>query len=266
MLNKDYMEITTTTVNRNPGRRAAVNALAIVGFIALIIIGIGLAIYSARYMPKISSRLGGAAISLSSIFNRNSEEPALQVVTATSTLPFGDESVTTASSTDSSSDQDSKSNGSKNTSGTSGTSGSVTRYTTITTTSTVAPYGNPDLQVTITDVGYLRSKGDTDTFVASDSVPSGRDAAVKFTVKNIGTNVTGSWKFQATVPTSSSNTTFTSPTQDSMNPGDTGQFVLGFEHSRSGNNRLITIKVDSSKNVDESNEGNNTDTETIDLK
>jgi hypothetical protein len=81
------MEITTTTINRNPDRRAAVNALAIVGFIALLIIGIGLAIYSARFVPNIASRFGGAAVSLSSIFKK-SEDPALEVVTATTTLPF----------------------------------------------------------------------------------------------------------------------------------------------------------------------------------
>ncbi len=58
------MEIMTTTVNRNPGRRAAVNALAVVGFLALLAAGIALAIYSASYFPKIASRLGGAAVSL----------------------------------------------------------------------------------------------------------------------------------------------------------------------------------------------------------
>lgn len=257
------MEITTTTINRNPSRRAAVNALAIVGFIALIIIGIGLAIYMARYAPKLVSKLDGAAVSLSSIFHPNSDA-SLQVVTATSTLPFADSSTATSSlSTASSSTSGTGSTGTK---GSTGTAGTPTKYVTVTTTTTVQPYGDPDLTVKITDVGYLRTKNDTDTFVASNSVSSGRDGAVKFTVKNVGTNVTGSWKFQLSLPTSSSDSTFTSPMQDSLKPGESVDYVLGFQHSRSGNNREIIVKVDSGKNVDESDEGNNTDSETIDLK
>src|SRR3989344_5908521 len=45
------MEITTTTTDQNPRRQAVVSALAIVGFIVLILLGIGLAIYAARYVP-----------------------------------------------------------------------------------------------------------------------------------------------------------------------------------------------------------------------
>lgn len=260
MLNMTHMEITTTTINRNPGRRAAVNALAIVGFIALIIIGIALAISAARYAPKLTSKLSGAAVSLSSIFHPNSDNASLQVVTATSTLPFTDTS--TATSSLSTATSSTSGTGTKPSTGTTG----GTKYVTVTTTTTVAPYGDPDLTVKITDVGYLRTKNDTDTFVASNSVSSGRDGAVKFTVKNIGTNVTGSWKFQAILPTSSSNSTFTSPTQDSLQPGESVDFVLGFQHTRSGNDRDIVIKVDSAKDVSESDEGNNSDSDTIDLK
>lgn len=255
------MEITTTTINRNNGRRTAVNALAIVGFIALIIIGIGLAIYTAQYAPKIASKLNGAAVSLSSIFHPNSDNASLQVVTATTTLPFSGDA-TTATTSLPAATSTTPNTGTKTGTGTAG----PTKYVTVTTTTTVAPYGDPDLTVTITDVGYLRTKNDTDTFVASDSVSSGRDGAVKFTVKNIGTNVTGDWKFQLTLPTSSSNSTFTSPTQDSLKPGESVDYILGFQHSRSGNDRAITVKVDSGKDVSESNEGNNYDSATIDLK
>lgn len=254
------MEITTTTINQKPGRRAAVNALAIFGFIALIIIGIGLAIYTARYAPKVGSKLNGAAVSLSSIFHRDSNDASLEVVTATSTLPFDDASTATSTLT---TDTATSTAGTKTSTGGTGT---VIKYRTVTTTTTVAPYGDPDLTISITDVGYLRTKNDTDTFVASNSVSSGRDGAVKFTVKNVGTNVTGSWKFQAILPTSSSNTTFNSPTQDSLKPGESVDFVLAFQHSKSSNSRDITIKVDSGKNVDESDEGNNTDSDSITLK
>lgn len=254
MLNLAHME---TTGNPSAGRRVALNALAVVGFIALIIIGIGLAIYTARYLPKLSSKLGGGAVSLSSIFHRTPDQN-LEVVTATSTLPFAEEATTSTSSLP----VETPSVSTKKPS--SGTSG-VTKYVTVTTTTTVQPYGDPDLKVVIAQVGYLRTKGDTDTFVQSDTVPSNRDGAVKFTVANVGTNVSGSWKFEAELPTSSSHTSFNSPNQNSLNPGDSVDFILGFTHSRSGNNRDITVTVDPSDKITESNENNNEDTATIDL-
>jgi hypothetical protein len=257
MVHKKHMEITTTTINRNPSRRAAVNALAIVGFIALIIIGIGLAIYSARFAPTVASRLGGAAVSLSSVFRPAGEAPSLQVVTATSSIPFADE--VTATSTVATT------TGSTATGGThTSTGGNATTYTTVTTTQIVDPYGDPDLTVHITDVGYLRTDGKTNTFVSSNNVPSGKDGAVKFTVTNSGTNVTGSWKFRVDVPTNPSQT-FTSPSQESLKPGDNVDYVLGFEKGKKGDNRDITVTVDSGKNVSESNEGNNEDSESIDI-
>lgn len=259
MVNNTYMEITTTTINRNSGRRAAVNALAIVGFIALIIIGIGLAIYSARFMPSLASRFGGAAVSLSSVFHRADENPSLQVVTATTTLPIADEDAAAVATTTPATDT-------KPATGThAGTGTGTTKYTTVTTTQIIAPYGDPDLTVRITAVGYLRSSGDTDSFVESGTVPSGKNGAVKFTVTNTGTNVTGSWKFRVEVPTSPSQT-FTSPSQDSLKPNDSVDYVLGFEKGQKGNNRDIVVTVDSGKNVSESNENNNEDSESIDIK
>ena len=254
-----HMEITTTTVNRSPARRAAVNALAFVGFIALLIIGIGLAIYAARYLPKLTSRIGGAGVSLSSLFHSDGDDDAsLQVVTSTTTLPIIDTATTTATSSTAASKP----------AGTSHAAGAgVGGYTTVTTVTTthVAPYGDPDLSVRITDVGYLRDDGETNTFVASSYVPDNKDGAVKFTVTNTGTNVTGSWKFEVDVPSSPSQT-FTSPTQKSLNPGDSVDYVLGFEDGREGDNREITVTVDSHDDVDESNERNNEASRDIDIR
>lgn len=253
------MEITTTTINRNPGRRAAVNALAFVGFIALLIIGIILAIYSARYLPRLSSRLGGAAVSLSSVFHKN-DTAQLQVVTATTTLPIED--ATTPAETTSTTTTTVETTPTKKPVST--TPGQTT-YTTITTTTGPAElYGKSDLTVKITAVGYLTRSGDTDTFVESSSIPSGKNGAVKFTVTNAGTNTTGSWKFEASVPTSPSQT-FTSPTQNSLAPGDSIDYVLGFEKGKKGNDRDIIVTVDPKDSIDESNEGNNEDAQAVDI-
>jgi hypothetical protein len=253
------MEITTTTINRNPNRTAAVNALALVGFIALLIIGIGLAIYSVRFVPSVASRFSSAAVSLSSIFKKN-EDPALQVVTATTTLPF-EAPVVVATTTATSTEVATTSTPVKHT-GTSG-GGQSTTVTTVVTTP-VAPYGNPDLAVTITDTGYLASNGDTNTFVHATTVPLGKTGAVKFTVTNVGTNVSGGWNFNVVVPTSPSQN-FNSGNQNSLAPGDSIDYTLGFDRGSAGTNRIITVTLDPNNNVIESNEGNNVASRSVDI-
>lgn len=250
------MEITTTTINRNPARRAAINSLAVVGFIALIIIGIGLAIYSARYVPAAVSRIGSAAVSLSSVFRPAQSDPALQVVSlASTTLPIENDAATSTASTTVTFPTATTTAPTKTpataTTGTTGTTRVVT-----TTTTRPAPYGLSDLSVVVTAVGYL-DNGTTESFVPSTSIPYGKTGAVKFTVRNIGTNITGSWLFRADVPTSPS-FTFTSPVQPSMLPGDEIDYTLGFDRGLQGNNRVITITVDSTNVVPEQNENNNT--------
>jgi hypothetical protein len=254
------METTTTTTRKTTDRRAAVNALAVVGFIALILIGIALAIYTARYMPKLASRFGSGSVSLSSIFHSSDEndQPSLDVVTSTTTLPIDDAVIatTTGSATDA---------GSKKPA----TGSAPTTVTTVRTVVTTGPgpmYGDPDLAVRITDVGYIRRDGDTDTFVSSDEVPDNRDGAVKFTVVNAGTNETdNNWKFEVEVPSSPSQT-FTSPTQRNLKPGESIDYVLGFEKPKEGNNRDITVTVDPNDRVDESNERNNEASRSIDIE
>lgn len=255
------MEITTTTIQENPNRRAAVNALAVVGFIVLLVIGIALAIWSARYVPKAASRIGSAAVALSGIFHSNSEGPAQLTVVSTTTLPIlnpvtATTSVATTTTT-----------AVTGTSHTNGSTGTVTGTKTVTTTTVTKPaplYGNPDLTVTITNVGYLNSGDNTDSFIASSNVPDGKEGAVQFTVANNGTNSTGSWEFNAEIPTSPS-LDYTSPTQPSLNPGDRIEFTLGFDRTKTGDDREITITVDSDHDVTESNENNNEASANVDI-
>jgi len=61
-------------INKLPSRRRAVGILAIIGFIALIGVGMWLAMYATRYVPGVAGRLGGAAVyvgsALSPFLNR----------------------------------------------------------------------------------------------------------------------------------------------------------------------------------------------------
>lgn len=241
-------------------RQAAVNALAIVGFVVLIIVGMALAVYAATFVPQAVSRLGGAAVYLSSIFVP-AEETTLEVVAPGTTVPFPDAEAPVAT-----------------------TSAPVVAPTTPVAvtpapgvpTTTTYPVGGvvtkpvpvltglPDLTVDIIATGYLTST-DTRTFTTSDTVPDGLRGAVKFSITNVGTNSSGRFDFDATLPTTRAYT-FTSDYQDSLLPGEKIEYVLGFDRARSGDERTITIDVDPNGNVKESSESNNSDSKTVKIK
>lgn len=244
-------DMETQTQTPSAGRRAAIGALAIVGFIALIIIGIGLAIYTARYLPDLSSKVGGGAVSLSSIFHRHPSSSELQVVTPTTTLPFAETSTTTSTTSLAAQNAASTTETKKPSSGP-----APVKYVTISTPVNVAPYGNPDLSVNVTDVGYLTRTGDTSSFVGSNTIPFGNDGAVKFTITNVGTNVTGPWNFSVNIPTSPSQN-FVAPDQASLNPGDSVQYVLGFSRGLNSGQITVTVTADPNNRVVESSKANN---------
>ncbi len=255
-------------------KKAALGGLAVVGFIALILIGIATAIYAASFLPKALTRLSSANVYLSSLTQTGGsnqlepvQQPATQVIytpaPTANTIPFGTTTTTTTVTPPV----------------------TVTPPTTTTTVTTpVTPTyvpprttptyrvvqvpasqnysGLPDLVATITSVGYLRNDGDTSSFVAANTVPSGRQGAVRFVIANRGTNVTGSWNFEADLPNSSSNSNYRSSSQQSLKPGDSIVYTLGYDNSTRGSD-TFRVEADSSRNVSESNESNNTDSESI---
>lgn len=254
---------TKTTSNRE----SAIRALAGVGVVALILVGMTIAVYTARYIPAVVSSIGQAAVSMTSIFTP-AKPSKLEVVNTGTVLPF-DTSVTATSTA-------------TTTATTTGSAAATTTVTTKNATPTagaasesayVIPgsegtspnianntlYGQSDLTTTNVTVGYLplNSSSDSD-FVPSQTVPAGTRFAVKFTVTNQGTNTTGNWDFSAQLPTNQSYT-FHSPTQQALNPGDRIDFMLHLDagQARTGTNQVVTITLDPNKNVSESNENNN---------
>jgi len=244
---------TTTTVEKTGGtRRAAVNGLAVVGFVALLFIGITLAIYAARYLPEGVSRLGAANVYFASFFSDEGDNE-LEVVPGES-VPFEDErndEEEMATSTDPVA---------TTTSPTSNNPVVTPRPSTPVVTavpvpgSRPAPYGKADLAVRLIEVGYLRTS-DVDTFVKASRVPEDERAAFRFRVTNVGTNNSGTWEFEAALPTSP-RYTYTSRAQRSLAPGEYADFTLGYDRARDGENR-VTIEVDSDRDVSESSESNN---------
>lgn len=105
-------------------------------------------------------------------------------------------------------------------------------------TRTFNPGGFPDLAIEIIDTGILVG----DTFIKSSTVGQGQRAAVMFSVKNIGTNITPDWKFKANLPTA--NGEFTSETQTPLYPGDRIEFTIGFDNPNNQGSNTVNLVVD----------------------
>lgn len=241
------MTFTEITISN---RRAMVHTLAVVGFIALVGAGMWLAVYSTRYVPGVVNRVGVAAVYLGSIFNRT--PASLSVVpTASSTfISFG-----SASSTISTSAAARVTPVHPRTIPT--TAGTMTdgAYQISGTPATAALSGLPDFVTSINAIGYLASSS-ADSFVQSSTVPSGSRPAVSFTIKNVGTNVTGPWRFSASIPTQTAYI-YQSQPQQSLAPGDSIDYTLGFDQANKGAGETISISANFDHAVAESNADNN---------
>jgi len=238
------------TNNIHTHRQTATNSLAVVGFVALLVFGVWGAVYSARFVPGVVNGTSSAAVYLGSIFSPaedDSNVPDLAVVpNATSTIiSFGDDTPISTS-----------------------TPTTIVPPVavvvapqaprTITVPITIpapAPHGLADFMVQATVVGYLTTNS-TNSFVASTIVPSGSHPAVKFTVKNIGTNWSGTWRFTATIPTRGTYT-YTSDVQPSVGPNGTIDYVLGFDREQPGTQQSVVVHVNDTRIAPESDYTNN---------
>ena len=178
-----------TLETNTKSRQMVMACLAVVGFIALVGAGVWLAIYSTRFVPEIVNGTGEAVVYLGSILipHHNSGISVVQTPTASTTISFG--------TTDSTSSPESTPKKVVTTAGTE--TGGV--YQIGGTTESVLS-GLPDLIVTIDATGYLATSS-ASSFVAASTIPSGVRPAVSFTIKNVGTNVSGAWRFSASIPT-----------------------------------------------------------------
>jgi hypothetical protein len=222
--------------------------LAVFGFIALIIIGIALAIYATRFIPGAAHKIITTSSNLNNPSGQTppSDTGYLHVVSTTATNPIS------TSTTDF--------NPTPMKSGTWSqpvvpVSQPVKSSTPTPSHTPRAPYGLSDLSTTIIDTGYL-SGPTNDSFVSAHVIPPGARPAVKFSIANSGTNSTGPWSFLAHIPTLAG-TVFNSPVQASMNPGDHVVFTLGFNQALPGPSQPITVVADPNNQINESSEANN---------
>jgi len=239
-----------------------INSLAIVGFISLLVAGVMLAIYAGRFVPSTVNRLESATVSLAQIFqHKNNTSSSLSVVSNTNaTISFNNSTSTIKVGKNiflPTHVQKTKKKVSHKVTPRQGTrKNSVYKIPTGSgTTPSPIFHGLPDLTVHITATGYLTSTS-TKSFVATTTIPHNTRVAVRFTITNDGTNTTIPWTFSASIPTAT-NYVFTSPKQQPLNPGDHIEYILGFDQATAGNDKMISITVDPSHSVTESNEKNN---------
>ncbi|MGD0328244.1 MAG: CARDB domain-containing protein [Minisyncoccia bacterium] len=239
-------------------RSKTLTGLAVVGFIALVTAGIWLAVYSTRFVPIVVNHAGTAAVYLGSFFTRESTSHLSIVSTpiAPTTISFGDAS-STASTNIAPKHPTPSPKPTKTVAGTK----TDTIYQISGATSTPAFFGLPDFIVNINAVGYLESAS-ADSFVASSTVPAGSRPAVSFTIKNIGTNASGAWRFSASIPTQTAYI-YQSQPQQSLNPGDSIDYVLGFDQANRGVNEMISVTANFDHAVEESNTNNNSASATV---
>lgn len=229
-------------------RQTAIHVLAVIGFIALVGAGMWLAVYSTRFVPSVVNRIGAAAVYLGSVFTP-ATGPSLSVVptpTASTTISFGDVNSTVPVKM-------STTTPAKRVPTTAGpeTSGAYQ----IGTTTPSSRFGLPDLIVTVGAIGYLATTS-ADSFVASSTVPAGSRPAIRFTIRNVGTNVAGAWRFSASIPTQTAYI-YQSQPQQSLNPGDSIDYTLGFDNPIPGSEKMISVTANFDHVVAESNPNNN---------
>lgn len=236
--------------NNLSSRLATVHGLAIVGFIALVGAGMWLAVYSTQFVPSVVGRMGAAAVYLGSVFTP--AEPTLSVIdTASTTIPFGDATSTPVTNIPED-ETPSLTTPVKPVAG-----AQTTSVTEISGSSVPAALsGLPDLSVKINQIGYLATTS-ASSFVASSTVPAGSRPAVSFTIKNVGTNVSGAWRFSASIPTQTAYV-YQSPAQQTLAPGDSIDYTLGFDQAISGTGKIISITANFDSGITESSKANNT--------
>jgi CARDB len=223
--------------------KATVNGLAVVGFGALILSGVFLAIYAASYVPQALSRLTGAVIlSEEQPANPNTETETPTPTTPTVVTPAveedPDEEVTTPE--------------------TPRTGGPLLVPQTPRITYTGPQlYGLPDLALVNVRAGYMRGS----TFVEDNDVPSNRDAAVRFIVQNLGTNTVSDFRIKLEIE----NEDDAIGMGGLLYPNGTQLFTLRITNPEEGEELDIDIDVDYQNRIAETNERNNDKSITLDI-
>ncbi len=118
------------------------------------------------------------------------------------------------------------------------------------------PNGIADLSVSVVEAGTIDRT--TGAFYPSGTATAGSLVGVKFVVENIGTKTSPVFTFSATLPTNPPKP-YTGHANTSIPPGGRIEFTMGWDASEMyGGNGLLTITVDPSDAIPETNKTNDT--------
>lgn len=118
-----------------------------------------------------------------------------------------------------------------------------------------------DLEITLLEVGKIRHSN----FIEDDKIDEDEDAAVRFIVKNIGGESTGTWRFEISNTPYDDENRYRSGRRDSLKPGESREIITIFENPEKGSYR-IKVEVDSENDVREEDERNNEETERLEVR
>lgn len=244
--------------------RPATNGLAIVGFITLVFFGVVLAVYLARFVPTAVNGLASAVVTVTSVFVPaddntivvDEEETPSEEEKSTDEEKTTDEE-TTDDEEDTTTETPTPTRGDERVDvETRGGNGIVSD-----------PNGRADLVPTILATGKLVGGTNADDFIETTNVNDNDRIAVKFVIANTGTRTSvDDWNFSVTMPTRDTYIFRSNSSHvQALNPGEHIEYVIGFDRARSGDDRPITVVVDTNDEEDEINEANNSDFVRIDI-
>jgi hypothetical protein len=115
-------------------------------------------------------------------------------------------------------------------------------------------YGKSDLQVSVLGTGIIDPI--SKQFISTSYAGSADEIAIKFVVKNAGTNISGAWKLRIVTP---SRTTpyYDSDYQKSIKPGDMIVFTTSYNNPQTNGVNNVFITADPLNMIDEISESNN---------
>jgi len=190
-----------TTHNKTGAREVFLRTIAIVGLLAVLVLGAWGIILLAFNLPSVFSNVGS---SISAVFNAEDTEPVDE--TPVTTIPTQPTTPTTPV---------------KPTTPTTPSNNNTYTYVPAAVQATQL-YGYGDLAVTISSV--------QPTNQYYGQTQNTRRYTMQFTVSNVGTNVVQSgWNFNTLIPWTPNTYTFTSQAQQALYPGDKIVYTLGFD-------------------------------------
>lgn len=224
-------------------KSGAKQSVAVIGFIVIAVLGMAIAVYASRFVPGALSGLAGAGAYVSNLFILEEPDGTSTVVEEEpeEEAPVEEEPEEERPATS-------------------------TPSTPVTPRPAAPVYsGLSDLTVQIAAVGYCTT-GAQNSLIPSDVVPdNARYGGVRFTVTNVGSNVSGPWAFSIETAAASSDT-YEYAGQASLAPGQSTIGTMCFPRGTRENDGEVTVTVDSQDRVVESNENNNDDSEDLEIE